>query len=97
MAKTPSRTRKPRKQPESLAPVLKLAPRVSSRSNSAAKAAGQIKQLADSGEVVGFATVLIMNGGKEPIINTFGITPDQHDFTVGALMRLIRKLQDRKA
>ena len=89
--------RKTRKQPESLVPVLKLVPRISPCSNSAAEAAGRIKQLADSGEIVGIATVLIMSGDKEPIINTFGITLDQHYFTVGALVQLIRHLQDRKA
>ena len=91
MAKTPS-TRK-RTQPESKAPVLNLVPKLPC--SEVSLAAEKIKMLADRGEGIGIGFVLLVPG-KAPIVNSFGIEPEQRYQTIGALMQLIRHLQDWK-
>ena len=98
MAKTPSRTRspskrKPHEQSKPCAPVLALNPKKPVKL--VVESAERIKQLASLGEITGIAGVFLMSGNA-PIVNSFGITPEQRYQTIGALMGLIRHLQERE-
>lgn len=85
------RTPKNRKQSEPLAPVLNLVPKLPC--NEVSFLAENVKAIADAGEGIGIGFVLLVRG-REPIINTFGISYEQRYQTIGALMRLVRDLQD---
>ena len=94
MAKAPSRTREPRKQPETLAPVLTLVPKPRKSVKRVVDATAALKRLADDGNLVGMAGIFIPADGGLPIVNTFGITYEQRYLVMGALMDLMHDLQD---
>ena len=87
--RTPKRNA--RKQTKPLAPVLNLVPKLPCAE--VEFFADNLKIITDNKDATGIAFVLY-SPGREPIINTFGISYEQRYQTIGALMQLIRDLQD---